>query len=490
MKPEDTVQFPNRKLLIGGEWRDSANQEQIALTNPASGEVFSHIVSATAEDVDLAVQAAKKAFNASSWKRMPRNERGRLLLRVAQLIEDNAEQLATLECIDNGKPKHLAQVVDVPQAAEIFRYMAGWCTKLSGKTLPISGDGSRYHAYTLRQPIGVVGAIVPWNYPLAMAAWKVASALAAGCTMILKPSEVTPLTALRLGELVLEAGIPEGVLNIVTGYGQTAGQALISHRDVDKVAFTGSTAVGKHLLRTSADDLKRVSLELGGKSPTIIMPDADLEQAIPGAAMSIFFNSGQICFAGSRLLVHKDIYDVVIDGIIQVAKSLPMGNGMNQETMIGPVVSEIQQKRIMDYIKIGQEDGAELVTGGGNGNQKQGFYVEPTILSNAKPDNRAFQEEIFGPVLTATPFSDMDEAITLANSTVYGLGANVWSQNINTCLTMAEELNAGTVWTNCYFVIDPAMPFGGFKESGIGREVGEEGISMYTESKSVCIKID
>lgn len=489
MNFEEMVKFPNRKLLIGGQWKDSANEEQIALTNPASGEVFTHVVSATEEDVDLAVKAARNAFNASSWKRMRPIDRGRLLERVAQLIEDNADQLATLECIDNGKPKHLAMMVDIPSAVEVFRYMAGWCTKLSGKTLPVSGDGSHYHAYTLRQPIGVVGAIVPWNYPFAMAAWKVASALAAGCTMVLKPSEVTPLTALRLGELVLEAGIPEGVLNIVTGYGQVTGQALITHPDVDKVAFTGSTAVGKHLLRSSADDLKRVSLELGGKSPTIIMPDADLEQAIPGAAMSIFFNSGQTCFAGSRLLVHKDIYDVVMDGIIQVAKSLPMGDGMNPNTMIGPVVSEIQQKRIMDYIKLGQEDGAELVTGGGNGNQQQGFYVEPTILSNASSENRAFQEEIFGPVLTATPFSDMEEAISLANSTVYGLGANVWSQNINTCHLMAEELDAGTVWTNCYFVVDPAMPFGGFKESGIGREVGEEGIAMFTESKSVCMKL-
>ncbi|MBR9909969.1 MAG: aldehyde dehydrogenase family protein [Gammaproteobacteria bacterium] len=476
-------------MLIGGEWKDSTNQETIELTNPASGQVFTRIASATEEDVDLAVQAAKRTFNSSAWRRMRPLDRGKMLERVAQLIEDNADELATLECIDNGKPKHLAAMVDVPAAAEVFRYMAGWCTKMCGKTLPVSGDGSHYHAYTLRQPVGVVAAIVPWNYPLAMAAWKVAPALAAGCTMILKPSEITPLTALRLAELVLEAGIPEGALNIVTGYGQTTGQALITHKDVDKIAFTGSTAVGKHLLRSSADDLKRVSLELGGKSPTIIMPDADLEQAIPGAAMSIFFNSGQICFAGSRLLVHKDVYDVVMDGVIQVARSLPIGDGLKPETMIGPVVSATQQKRITDYIEIGQSEGAELATGGGNGGQQQGFYVEPTILANVSPTHRVFQEEIFGPVLAATPFSDLEEAVTLANQTRYGLGANVWSQNVNTCHQLADALHAGTVWTNCYFVVDPAMPFGGVKESGIGREVGEEGIAMYSETKSVCVKL-
>jgi p-cumic aldehyde dehydrogenase len=417
-------------------------------------------------------------------------DRGKLMERIAQLIEENADELALLECLDNGKPAHLAAMVDVPSAADIFRYMAGWCTKLSGKTLPVSGDGSRFHAYTLRQPIGVVGAVVPWNYPLAMAAWKIAPALAAGCTMVLKPSELTSMTALRLGELILEAGVPEGALNIVTGYGHTVGQALISHPGVDKVAFTGSTSVGKHILRESANDLKRVSLELGGKSPTIVMPDADLEQAIPGAAMSIFFNSGQICFAGSRLLVHKDIYDTVLAGVSEVARSLPIGNGMDPHTMIGPVVSEQQRQRIMDYLDIGSSEGSEIVTGGGNGGHDAGFFVEPTILANTSPHQKVFQEEIFGPVLTATPFSDIDEAIELANQTHYGLGANVWSQNVNTCHTLAEAINAGTVWTNCYFVIDPAMPFGGFKESGIGREVGEEGFTMYTESKSVCIKID
>ena len=482
-----SIKLPNRKLLIGGEWQDASGGGHIELINPATGDVFTQVQDGTETDVDRAVRAARNTFNNPAWRRMRPIDRSKILERIAQLVEDNADELATLECLNNGKPKHLALMVDIPSTVEIFRYMAGWCTKIYGKTLPVSGDGSQYLAYTLRQPVGVIGAIVPWNYPLAMAAWKVASALAAGCTMVLKPSEITPLTALRLGELALEAGLPEGALNIITGYGQTAGQALISHTDVDKVAFTGSTAVGKHILRTSADDMKRVSLELGGKSPTIIMPDADMEQAIPGAAMSIFFNSGQTCFAGSRLLVHKDVYDVVLNGIAEVAKNLPIGDGMNPETMIGPVVSRQQQNRIMEYVRVGQEEGAELLTGGNT--RGPGYYVEPTILANTKPNHRVFQEEIFGPVLSATPFSTMEEAIELANSSRYGLGANVWSQNINTCHQFAEALNAGTVWTNCYFVVDPAMPFGGFKESGLGREVGEDGVLMYTESKSVCIKL-
>lgn len=482
------LQLPHRQLLIGGTWTSASSGETIPIINPANGQPFTEIASGTATDVDMAVRAARTTFNNPAWRRMRPLDRGKLLSKVADLIEQHAQELALLECIDNGKPAHLAATIDVPSAAEIFRYMAGWCTKLSGKTLPVSGDGSHYHAYTLRQPIGVIGAIVPWNYPLAMAAWKIAPALAAGCTMVLKPSEVTPLTALRLAELVLEAGVPEGALNIITGYGQTAGEALITHPEVDKIAFTGSTPVGKHILRSSAEDMKRVSLELGGKSPTIIMPDADLEQAIPGAAMSIFFNSGQVCFAGSRLLVHRDVYDQVLEGVAQFARSLPIGNGLEESTMIGPVVSETQKNRILSYVDIGREEGSEVI-GGTDAGMSQGFFVEPTILANTSASQRVFQEEIFGPVLTATPFSDIEEAISLANQTRYGLGANVWSQNVNTCHKLADALVAGTVWTNCFFVIDPAMPFGGFKESGIGREVGEEGFMMYTESKSVCLKL-
>ena len=485
----DNIKLPNGNMLIGKDWKSSESGEQLSVINPATGEVFAHIAKGGADDIDQAVRSARATFESAEWSRMRPIDRSKLLERVAILIEENAEELALLECLDNGKPAHLAMMVDIPSAIDVFRYMAGWCTKIYGRTLPVSGDGSHYHAYTLRQPVGVIGAIVPWNYPLAMASWKIASALAAGCTVVLKPSEVTSLTALRLGELILEAGIPPGALNIVTGEGTTAGQALITHPGIDKVAFTGSTAVGKHILRSSADDMRRVSLELGGKSPTIIMPDADLEKAIPDAAMAIFFNSGQTCFAGSRLLCHQDIYDQVIEGITQVAKSLPIGSGQDPTTMIGPVVNQQQKDRILNYINIGQKEGAELITGG-NGVGEKGYFVEPTILSNASPDSTIFNEEIFGPVLAATPFKDTEEAIELANKTRYGLGANVYSKDMSTCHKMAAALHAGSVWINTYFVVDPAMPFGGFKESGIGREVGEEGVLMYTESKSVCAKID
>lgn len=485
----DNIKLPNGNMLIGKDWKSSQSGEQLGVINPATGEVFAHIAKGGAAEIDQAVKAARATFESAEWSRMRPIDRSKLLERVAILIEENAEELALLESLDNGKPAHLAMMVDIPSAIDVFRYMAGWCTKIYGRTLPVSGDGSHYHAYTLRQPIGVIGAIVPWNYPLAMASWKIASALAAGCTVVLKPSEVTSLTALRLGELILEAGIPPGALNIVTGEGTEAGQALITHPGIDKIAFTGSTAVGKHILRSSADDMRRVSLELGGKSPTIIMPDADLEKAIPDAAMAIFFNSGQTCFAGSRLLCHQDIYDQVIEGISQVAKSLPIGHGQDTTTMIGPVVNQQQKDRILNYIDIGQKEGAELITGG-NGVGDKGYFVEPTILSNATSDSTIFNEEIFGPVLAATPFKDTEEAIELANKTRYGLGANVYSKDMSTCHKMASALHAGSVWINTYFVVDAAMPFGGFKESGIGREVGEEGVLMYTESKSVCAKID
>lgn len=481
--------IPSGKMLIGSNWTFAQSGQTLEVINPATGRSFASVAAGGAEEVDAAVKAARAAFESPGWAKMRPIDRSKLLERVAQIIEEHAEELALLESLDNGKPKHLAMMVDIPSAVEVFRYMAGWCTKIYGKTLPVSGDGRQYHAYTLRQPIGVVGAIVPWNYPLAMASWKIASALAAGCTMVLKPSEVTSLTALRLGELMLEAGVPPGVLNIVTGDGQSAGEALITHPDVDKIAFTGSTPVGKHIMRTAANDMRRVSLELGGKSPTIIMPDADLERAIPDAAMAIFFNSGQTCFAGSRLLCHESIYDTVIAGIAEVAKALPIGHGQDPTTMIGPVVNKKQQDRIQSYIDIGQQEGAEAISAG-SPLPSEGYFIEPTILSNATADSRVFNEEIFGPVLAATKFKDMDEAISLANKTRFGLGANIYSKDMNTCHKMAAGIHAGTIWLNTYFVVDAAMPFGGFKESGVGREVGDEGVLMYTESKSVCALLD
>ena len=485
---EDAV-IPSGKMLIGSDWKFAQSGQTLEVINPATGRSFTNIAAGGAEEVDAAVKAARAALESPGWAKMRPIDRSKLLERVAQTIEEHAEELALLESLDNGKPKHLAMMVDIPSSVEVFRYMAGWCTKIYGKTLPVSGDGRQYHAYTLRQPIGVVGAIVPWNYPLAMASWKIASALAAGCTMVLKPSEVTSLTALRLGELMLEAGVPPGVLNIVTGNGQEAGEALITHPGVDKIAFTGSTPVGKHIMRTAANDMRRVSLELGGKSPTIIMPDADLERAIPDAAMAIFFNSGQTCFAGSRLLCHESIYDTVIAGIAEVAKALPIGHGQDPTTMIGPVINQKQQERIQSYIDIGQQEGAEAISAGRT-LPSEGYFIEPTILSNATSESRVFNEEIFGPVLAATKFKDMDEAISLANKTRFGLGANIYSKDMNTCHKMAAGIHAGTIWLNTYFVVDAAMPFGGFKESGVGREVGDEGVLMYTESKSVCALLD
>ncbi len=483
------LKIPSGKMLIGQDWCDAQSGERLDVENPANGEIFASIAAGGAAEIDAAVKVARKTFESAEWAKMRPIDRSRLLEQVALKIEAHADELALLESYDNGKPKHLAMMVDVPAAVEVFRYMAGWCTKIYGKTLPVSGDGRQYHAYTLRQPIGVVGAIVPWNYPLSMAAWKIASALAAGCTVVLKPSEVTSLTTLRLAELMLEAGVPPGVLNIVTGVGEKAGEALITHPDVDKIAFTGSTPVGKHILRSSANDLRRVSLELGGKSPTIIMPDADLDKAIPDAAMAIFFNSGQTCFAGSRLLCHESIYDDVIAGINEVARNLPIGPGQDANTMIGPVVNKKQRERIESYIKIGQEEGAEAISPDAE-LPGQGYFVKPTILSGATEQSRVFNEEIFGPVLAATKFSTEEEAIRLANKSRFGLGANLYCKNVKTAHKMAAAIHAGTVWINTYFVVDSAMPFGGFKESGIGREVGDEGVLMFTESKSVCALLD
>jgi p-cumic aldehyde dehydrogenase len=485
----DNLVLPPSKLLINGEWVDASNGQTGDVYDPATGENFTSIAIATPDDVDTAVKAARATFESDEWRKMRPLQRGKLLENVARLIEENAEQLALLESYDNGKPYHFALQVDVPQAAEIFRYMGGWCSKLHGQTLSVSPDGQTYHAYTRKEPVGVVGAIVPWNYPFAMAAWKVATALAAGCTMLLKPAEITSLTALRLGELVLEAGIPAGALNVITGKGSVAGQAMLEHPDVDKIAFTGSTEVGRQLVHACAADFKRLTLELGGKSPTIIMPDADLEKAIPGAAMAIFFNSGQICFAGSRLLVHESIYEEVIQGISEFAKQLPIGNGRDANTVLGPVVSKAQQDSIMRYVDIAKEEGARVTTGGER-IEGEGYYVQPTVLADITPDMTVFKEEIFGPVLAATPFKDIDEAVALANDSIYGLGCNVWSQDINTAHTLANRVEAGTVWVNCYFIIDPDMPFGGFKQSGWGREVGEEGISEYLENKSVCVLLD
>ncbi|MFX4087241.1 MULTISPECIES: aldehyde dehydrogenase family protein [Sphingobium] len=483
-EPGFEVRLPDTRMLIGGERYEAGAGKRIDIEDPATGKVFASVPAGTAEDVDKAVRRARTAFESHSWSRMRPLDRARIIEAIARKIEDNAGELALLESYDNGKTVHHAMAVDVPAAADIFRYMAGWASKIGGQVNPISGDGRQYHSYSVREPIGVVGQIVPWNYPLAMAAWKIAPALAAGCTIVLKPSEVTPLTALRLAELALEAGLPEGVLNVVTGYGHEAGQALVEHPGIDKIAFTGSTRVGKQIVQTAAKDLKRVTLELGGKSPSLIFADADLEKASIGAALAIFFNSGQVCLAASRLYVERSVYDRVVEGVAQAARSFKLGHGRDPDAMLGPLVSRAQQERVLDYIEQGRSSGAEIVTGGGVGGEG-GYFVEPTIFSNPGPDSSIVREEIFGPVLVATPFDDVDEALAAANDTRYGLAANIWTRDLSRAHLTARRLQAGTVWINTHGMNDPSAPFGGVKESGWGREVGEEGVLHYTETKTV-----
>lgn len=478
------LRLPPTKLLIDGAWIDAASGETIAVEDPASGRMFAHVPAGGSHDIDLAVGAARRAFESAAWSRMRPLDRGKILESIARKIEEHAEELAMLESFDNGKAVAHALAVDVPAAVDVFRYMAGWASKIGGHVNPVSGDGRQYHSYSVREPVGVVGAIVPWNYPLAMAAWKIAPALAAGCTMVLKPSEVTPLTALRIAELALEAGLPAGVLNVVTGYGPAAGQALVEHPGIDKIAFTGSTRVGKNIVRTCANDLKRVTLELGGKSPSLIFADADIEKASIGAALAIFFNSGQVCLAASRLYVEESIFDKVMDGVVAAAKSFKLGHGRDPDTMLGPLVSRAQQDRVLDYIDKGRAGGAELLTGGGRG-LDDGYFVEPTVFVDAKPDSTIVREEIFGPVLVATPFKDVDQVVKAANDTRYGLAANIWTSNLSRAHLTARRLQAGIVWINTHGMNDPAAPFGGFKESGWGREVGEEGVLHYTETKTV-----
>ncbi len=481
---DHAVRLPNTRMLIGGQRCEAADGGRIEVEDPATRQSFATVPAGGAEDVDRAVTAARTAFESAAWSRMRPLDRGKIIENIARKIEEHATELALLESYDNGKTVHHALAVDVPAAVDIFRYMAGWASKIGGQVNPFSGDGRQYHSYSVREPVGVVGQIVPWNYPLAMAAWKIAPALAAGCTIVLKPSEVTPLTALRLAELALEAGLPEGVLNVVTGYGHVAGQALVEHPGVDKIAFTGSTRVGKQIVQTAARDLKRITLELGGKSPSLIFADADLDQAAIGAALAIFFNSGQVCLAASRLFIERSVYDRVLEGVANVARTFKLGHGRDAGTMLGPLVSRTQQERVLAYIAAGRAAGAEVVLGGGTGGL-DGYFVEPTIFANAAKDASIVREEIFGPVLVATPFDDVDEVVKLANDTRYGLAANVWTRDLSRAHLTARRLQAGVVWINTHGMNDPSAPFGGVKESGWGREVGEEGLLQYTETKTV-----
>ena len=479
-----------RRLLIDGEWKDAKSGKTFAVLDPATGQQITQVAEADAADVDLAVAAARRAFEAGAWARMKPSERGQLLLRIAALMEANADELAELESLDNGKPVTVARAADIPLAIDMFRYMAGWATKIEGRTLSLSTPGD-YHSYVLREPIGVVGQIIPWNFPLLMAAWKLAPALAVGCTVVLKPAEQTPLTALRLGELMLEAGLPPGAVNILPGFGETAGAAIANHPDVDKVAFTGSTEVGKLIAQAATGNLKKVTLELGGKSPLIIFPDADLERAIPGAASAIFFNQGQTCCAGSRLFAHEKVFDRVLEGVSGIASKIKVGPGLDPSTEMGPLVSDEQFGKVRGYIESGRSAGAKVATGGGTGGNGGGYFVQPTVLTDTNPDMQVVREEIFGPVLVAERYNDddLDRIAKQANDTIYGLAASVWTRDISTAHKMARRIRAGTIWMNCHNVFDASLPFGGYKQSGLGREMGEDVLRNYLEVKAVTVAL-
>ena len=475
-----------RKILIDGKWVAAVSGKTFDSLDPSTGEVLARVAEGNKADIDLAVKAARRAFESGPWPKMSASERGRIIWKIADLLEKHTEEFAELETLDNGKPISISRVADVPLAVDLFRYMAGWATKIEGSTIPIAGP---FLAYTRREPVGVVGQIIPWNFPLLMAAWKLGPALATGCTVVLKPAEQTPLSALRLGELAQEAGLPAGVLNIVTGFGETAGAALAAHPDVDKIAFTGSTEVGRLIVQAAAGNLKKVTLELGGKSPNIVFDDADVSKAAAGAANAIFFNHGQCCCAGSRLYVEEKIFDKVVEGVSESAKKIRVGPGMDPDTNMGPLVSEEQFQRVCGYMESGVKEGAKAVVGGKKvGNR--GYFVEPTVLVNTTPNMKVVREEIFGPVVTAMPFKNIDEIAAEANNSSYGLAAGIWTKDIGKAHALANKLRAGTVWINCYNVFDAAMPFGGYKESGWGREMGKEALELYTEVKSVCVKIN
>src|SRR4051812_49061218 len=481
------VKIEPGRLLINGQWAESS--KSFDTTNPATGEVLTHVAEASAADVDRAVQAARQAFEdqAGGWRKLSASERGRLIWKLADLVEKNIEELAELETLDNGKPIFESRYVDLPMVIDVLRYYAGLATKIHGETV---NTFEAAFTYTLREPVGVVGAIIPWNFPLLLASWKLGPALACGNTVVLKPAEQTPLSALRFGQLALEAGLPAGVLNIITG-GPEAGAALVQHPLVDKIAFTGSTAVGKEIMRSASYSLKRVTLELGGKSPNIVFADSDIDQAVKGAINGIFYGKGEVCNAGSRLFVERGVHDQFVEKLVARTKKLRPGDPFDPKTRLGAIVSEKQMQTVMNYIDAGKKDGAQLIAGGNRVNVDggKGFFIEPTVFGGVKNNMRIAQEEIFGPVLATLTFDDVDEVAALANENVYGLAAAIWTRDIKRAHLLSKRLRAGTVWINTYGLMDAALPFGGYKQSGFGRELGIHAIEHYTELKTVWMAL-
>ncbi|MFQ6097488.1 MAG: aldehyde dehydrogenase family protein [Armatimonadota bacterium] len=479
------VQIRPGRLLIDGEWRDALSGKTFETLNPATEEVLTTVADGQAEDIDAAVAAARRAFDSGPWGKMSARERGKIVRRIGELIAENAEELAQLEVLDNGKPISEARTVDIPFSAETFYYFAGWADKVHGETIPVDGP---YFNYTLREPMGVVGQIIPWNFPLLMAAWKIAPALATGNTVVLKPAEQTPLTALRLGELCLDADVPPGVVNIVTGFGETAGAPLARHNDVDKVAFTGEYITGREIMKSASGNLKRVSLELGGKSPNIVFADADMDAAVEGAMKAIFFNQGQVCCAGSRLFLEKSIHDEFVQRLAEHASSIKVGDPLSEDTEMGAQISQEQLDKIMRYIGIGREEGAQVVTGGER-ISRNGYFVQPTVFAGVRNDMKIAQDEIFGPVVAVIPFGDAEEAAELGNRVIFGLAGAVWTKDVSKAHALARRLRAGTIWVNCYNTFDVASPFGGYKLSGFGRELGKHCLELYTQVKSVWVAL-
>jgi len=483
---EQRVAVSATSLLINNRWIASSSGKTFPTIDPATGEEICQVAEADAADVEKAVSAARAAFERGPWRKMPASKRGWLLHRLADLIEDHADELARLESLDNGKPVTVAKAVDVAATVGCYRYFAGWADKVHGKTIPIDGD---FFCYTRHEAVGVVGQIIPWNFPMLMQAWKLAPALATGNTVVMKPAEQTPLTALRIGELIVEAGFPEGVVNLLPGYGPTAGAAIASHMDVDKVAFTGSTEVGHLIMEAAAkSNLKRVTLELGGKSPNIVFADTDIDEAVEGAHFGLFFNHGQCCCAGSRVFVEQKIYDQFVEMSSARARKRTVGDPFDPNTEQGPQVDEAQFDKVMGFIESGRQEGAKLICGG-NRVGDRGYFIQPTVFADVNDDMKIAREEIFGPVMSIIPFKSVDEVVERANRTTYGLAAAVWTRDIQRAHAIANSVRAGTVWVNCYNILDTRAPFGGFKQSGIGRELGEYGLQQYTEVKTVTVKL-